>query len=547
MLKFLVVDDDDILRFSIKKILESRSYIVDEASNGALALSMVEARNYDGIFLDVNMPQMSGLEALSYIKRKNPSTFCVILTAYSNVSDALEAMKMGAYDYLEKPVTPEKIFSLIDDALKSTSMVQTAGYCALRSELDFGKDYSMVGESESIKKVYELIYKLAMVDSSVLIMGESGTGKELVARALHYSSSRKKKPFVVVNCGAIPENLVESELFGHERGAFTGADRKKIGKFQYANGGTLFLDEIGDMPLLAQVKLLRVLQEGKITPLGSNQEVSVDVRIIAATNKQLVRLVCEGRFRADLFYRLNVFPIELPPLRERVNDIKTLSLHFIDKLTKKEKTAVSFSDVQNPSYHHEIKDIDYLALKALESYNWPGNIRELENVIEHAYVLETGSSISLRTLPKNIQENFKKFLETNNKKEDDKYKILDQSYDKKDVGLNLDLDLDQKLNMNQESKTDLNKNSSNSNRNDSDNDINIESDFNPIGVEELFDDGSELNFVRMKENFEKNFLIKALTKYNGRINQIASSTNITKMTLLRKLEKYGLDPKKFYK
>ena len=497
MLKFLVVDDDDILRFSVRKILESRSYEVDEASDGIEALSMIEDRVYDGIFLDVNMPNMSGLETLSRIRQKNLSTFCVVLSAYSNVEDAFSAMKMGAYDYLEKPVTSEKLFSLIDDALNTSSIVKMAGYCAPVTELDFGGGRSMIGESESIKKVFDLIYKLALVDSSVLIMGESGTGKELVARALHYSSSRKRQPFVVVNCGAIPENLVESELFGHERGAFTGADRKKIGKFQYANGGTLFLDEIGDMPLLAQVKLLRVLQEGRFTPVGSNQEVSVDVRIIAATNKHLVKLVSEGKFRADLFYRLNVFPITLPPLRERIKDIKNLCYYLIDKLNKKDQ----ISHVGNKS--NQIKDIDYLALKALESYSWPGNIRELENVVEHAYVLETGSQISLKSLPEYIREDFEK-------------KVSEKNIESFNGA-----------------GSDMRENTSG-----------VDS---KSGIFTSFaDEGDRLDFISMKEQFEKSFLLEALKRYKGRINQIALSTNITKMTLLRKLDKYGLDPKEFH-
>ncbi len=496
MLKFLIVDDDEILRFSLRKILESRSYLVDEAQDGVEALSKVDAYIYDGIFLDVNMPNMGGLETLSYIKEKNPSTFCVVLTAYSNVEDALEAMKMGAYDYLEKPVTSQKLFSLIDDALNTTSMVKMAGYCAPKTELDFGGGRSMVGESESIKKVFDLVYKLALVDSSVLIMGESGTGKELVARALHFSSSRKRQPFVVVNCGAIPENLVESELFGHERGAFTGADRKKIGKFQYANGGTLFLDEIGDMPLLAQVKLLRVLQEGRFTPVGSNQEVSVDVRIIAATNKHLVKLVSQGLFRADLFYRLNVFPIILPPLRERVKDIKSLCHYLIDKFNMKEKHTKQPGVITTG----RIQDIDYLALKALECYSWPGNIRELENVVEHAFVLETGSQISLKSLPEHIRDNFEKVVSEKSIHTLDNIKdSTDKAYDTKS------------------------------------------------GIFTSFmDDGGGLDFISMKEQFEKSFLIEALKRYKGRINQIALSTNITKMTLLRKLDKYGLDPKAFH-
>ncbi len=467
--KILVVDDDSTLRLTVRLALESRSYQVDEAEDGLAAIETFEKNGpYDAVILDVNMPRMNGIDALAAIKEKDPKTFCLILTAYSDVKDAIVAIKHGAYDYLEKPVDATRILKLIDQAIQARNMVEIAGNSA--PSLEFAKGRSMIGGSTSIKKIYDITYKLAKVDTPVLIRGESGTGKELVAQALHYNSPRKKNPFVAINCAAIPENLIESELFGHERGAYTGADKKKIGKFQYAASGTIFLDEIGDMSLPMQVKLLRVLQEKKFTPVGSNQEVPCDVRVIGATSRPLEEMIDNGSFRPDLFYRLNVLPIKLPPLRNRKEDIPSLVEFMINKFNK--------------SHSRAINCIDDAALASLRSYSWPGNIRELENVIEHAFIIEVSDTIQISSLPDQVKES------------------------------------------SGEQATGSNPSPSNSSF-------------------DLLTDVSQLNYPQLKEQFEKEFIIRALKAFDGKINQTALNTQMTKVTLLRKLERYGINPKDF--
>lgn len=476
MFKILVVDDDATLRLTARAALETRGYQITEAEDGLEAVETFEKHGpFDAVILDVNMPRMNGIDALTKIKELNPKTFCLVLTAYTDVQDAIQAIKVGAYDYLEKPVNGERILKLIDNALAAQNLVELAGNSA--PTIEFGEDREMIGESSSIRKVFDVIYKLSKVDTSVLIRGESGTGKELVAQALHYNSHRKKGPFVAVNCAAIPENLIESELFGHEKGSFTGADRKKIGKFQYASGGTIFLDEIGDMTLHMQVKLLRVLQDRTFTPVGANQEVSCDVRIIAATSRPLEDMIKSGSFRPDLFYRLNVLPIKLPPLRDRREDIASLVDFMIDKFNK--------------IHSRKIKGIDRAALNALRLYSWPGNIRELENVIEHAFIVETSDRVTLGALPDHLQH-------SNSEHSPIATESVEQIKAKIDDG------------------------------------------------HELISDFSELNYPALKERFEKEFIIRALKAFNGRINQTASHTQMTKVTLLRKLEKYGIDPKDFH-
>ena len=471
MLKILVVDDDSTLRLTVRLALETRKYQVDEAEDGVAALEIFEKNGpYDAVILDVNMPRMNGIDALAAIKEKDPKTFCLILTAYSDVKDAIVAIKHGAYDYLEKPVDNTRILKLIDQAIKARDMVEIAKNSA--PSLEFAEGRTMIGESSSIQKIYDITYKLAKVDTPVLIRGESGTGKELVAQALHYNSSRKKGPFVALNCAAIPENLIESELFGHERGAYTGADKKKIGKFQHASSGTIFLDEIGDMSLPMQVKLLRVLQEKSFTPVGSNQEISCDARVIGATSRPLEEMIEAGTFRPDLFYRLNVLPINLPPLRNRKEDIPSLTNFMINKFNK--------------IHSRDIKSLDPVALNSLQNYAWPGNIRELENVIEHAFILETSDIINKSSLPEHIKENGNGF------------------------------------------STDTSSNVTITANNDN-----------------LLGETPELNYPQLKEQFEKEFITKALKTFNGRINQTALNTQMTKVTLLRKLERYGIDPKDF--
>ena len=496
MLRILVVDDDPTLRMTVRAALETRGYHIEEAADGLEAVEMCRSNGpYDAVLLDVNMPNMSGLEALTRIKEMNPKTFCLILTAYSKVQDAVSAIKNGAYDYLEKPVEAERILKVIDSALEAHSMVEVAAFSAPHLQFDEGRD--MIGESTSIRKVFDLIYKLSKVETSVLIRGESGTGKELVAQALHFNSHRKKGPFVAVNCGAIPENLIESELFGHEKGAFTGADKRKIGKFQFAAGGTIFLDEIGDISFQMQVKLLRGLQEKRFTPVGSNQELTTDVRVISATNKNLEEMIKKSRFRADLFYRLNVLPIHLPALRERREDIDSLTEFMIKKF--------------NHLHSRQMEGISTEALQALQNYSWPGNIRELENVIEHAFIIEAGGRIGLDALPDHIREaaglapaipadmaqGNGSGLAQQDRAREMALKALEERQGKEDSG--------------------------------------ILSDF------------SDLKYPILKERFEKEFIQRALKAFNGRINQTAENTQMTKVTLLRKLEKYNINPKEFRK
>jgi len=361
MLRVLVVDDDADLRLSVASALSESHYLVDQAKDGEEGVNRVRAGKYDLVLLDVNMPRMTGMEALREIKAHDPSTIVIILTAFSNVRDAIEATREGAYNYLEKPIKAENLVYLVDKALKAQQMVKHMSMSAPAFKLPNGTDF--VGQSNEMKKVFSVIDKLSRVDTAVLIRGESGTGKELVASSLHFNGPRKDNRFVTINCSAVPENLIESEFFGHEKGAFTGADSRKIGKFQYADGGTLFLDEIGDISPAMQVKLLRALQEKKFTPVGSNREVEVNVRIVAATNRNLEEAIKAGQFREDLFYRLNVLPINLPPLRERRNDIMVLAKYFIERF--------------NQQHSKKITGLSTEAMALLQAHNWPGNIRLL--------------------------------------------------------------------------------------------------------------------------------------------------------------------------
>lgn len=389
-LKILIVDDEAELRKSIFAILQNKitefDLTIQEVENGRLAVELLKAESFDLVLMDVRMPELDGLEALRAIKEIDPRTFVVIMTAHSNLNDAVKAIKLGAFDYTEKPVDADKLTSLVKKAVETREMVSSLSISG--PIFDDDVDTQFVGGSEKMRSIFHLIDKLAHVDTTVLARGENGTGKELVARAIHSNSPMKHGPFVAINCGAIPENLMESELFGHEKGAFTGAVERKIGKFQQANKGTIFLDEIAELPPEMQVKLLRVLQEKKFTPVGSNREVKSAARVIAATNRNLEKMIEEGSFREDLFYRLNVMPIFIPPLRERIEDLEVLVNQFISKFSKK----------HNRTIHGVSPD----ALTALKNYRWPGNIRELENVIERAFIIENTEQIGINSLPENI-------------------------------------------------------------------------------------------------------------------------------------------------
>ena len=388
-LRALIVDDEPVLRQSVTDALRAMpeyDFELAEAGDGREALAKSRAGEWDLVLMDVRMPEMNGIEALRSIKEHDPRTFVVLMTAHSNLADAVAAIKEGAYDYLEKPVQPQRLAEIVARSVEASEMVSSL---AISNPIfDDDIDSEFVGGSRKMREVFDLIYRLCKVDTTVLVRGENGTGKELVARAIHWNSPRKAGSFVALNCGAIPENLMESELFGHERGAFTGASDRKIGKFQLANGGTIFLDEIAELRPEMQVKLLRVLQERKFTPVGGAREVKTDARIVAATNRNLERMIESGQFREDLFYRLNVMPIFLPSLRDRVDDIEELAWHFIKRFNKQ--------------HSRSIQGISPEALAALKAYRWPGNIRELENVIERAFIVENGDVIGAISLPESV-------------------------------------------------------------------------------------------------------------------------------------------------
>lgn len=387
--KILVVDDDTAHVTTLKVLLESWGYSVDIALDGDEAVGKVKNSSFDLILMDIKMVKMSGIEALKKIKEYNPAIPIIMMTAYSSVESAVEAMKSGAYDYLMKPLDFDALKITINRAMEHINLKMENE----RLKKVLGENFNfnnIIGQSEPIKNLLEKLAMVAPSDANVLITGESGTGKELIARAIHLNSNRNQGPFVAVNCAALTETLLESELFGHEKGAFTGADKKREGRFVSANKGTLFLDEIGEMPITMQPKLLRAIQEGEIQPIGSDKIVKVDVRIIAATNRNLEEEIEKGNFREDLYYRLNVVNLHIPPLRERVEDIPILAKHFLN--------------IYGPKNKKEIKGISPQAMDLLLKYNWPGNVRELENAIEHAVVLCTGDYITEKELPLRIRK-----------------------------------------------------------------------------------------------------------------------------------------------
>jgi nitrogen regulation protein NR(I) len=376
--KLLLVDDEADVQYSFRRIFDSPDIELSTASSGEEALQTIPRVKPDLVVMDVRMGGLNGLETLRRIRQMDTKLPVIMMTAYGTTQTAIEAMKLGAYDYLLKPFEVPKLKEIIFGALKaSRDMKRVVSYQPLLESEDY--ELGVVGRSEPMQKVFKMIGQLAGSDATALITGESGTGKELVARAIYHHSKRSQMPFLAINCAAIPENLLESELFGHERGAFTGAANQRIGKFEQCSGGTIFLDEIGDMSLPTQTKILRVLQNGTFERVGGNQSVKVDVRVIAATNKPLEKAVANKEFREDLFYRLNVVRIEILPLRERKEDIRLLVNYFLKKFAQSQK--------QPP------KSISTEALALLEGYSWPGNVRELENVIQRAIVVTKGEVI----------------------------------------------------------------------------------------------------------------------------------------------------------
>ncbi|NBV51020.1 sigma-54-dependent Fis family transcriptional regulator [bacterium] len=459
MYSILVVDDEQDLRKQIQSLLTLRGYQVEEAADGQEAAEKLAARPFPLVLCDVRMPRMDGLELLRHIKAREYSTTVALITAHGNIREAIEAIREGAFDYIEKPINETLLIELVQKAERAYHMLFNMAYSA--PVLNPGSPNEAIGQSMGMKSIFKMVERLGRVDTSVLIRGENGTGKELVARAIHFNGPRKNGPFVAVNCAALTDTLIESELFGHEKGAFTGADQRHIGKFQYASGGTLFLDEIGETSPALQVKLLRVLQDRTFSPVGSNRELKTDVRIIAATNRDLEAAIKQNKFREDLFYRLNVMPIFLPPLRNRHEDIAPLVHHFIDKF--------------NLRHGKQISSISPEALKTLEHFHWPGNIRELENAIEHAFIVETSNQLSLSSLPDYIRKTSKRKSMT-------------------------------------------------------------------PAVSESFLSAEAMDWEKRKEAFEREFIVNALKRFQGKINLTADQSNIPKNTLLRKIKKYQIKP-----
>lgn len=489
-MKVLVVDDDQGLRLAVKDaLLATGRFEVEESFDGINALEKIKSNDFNLVILDVDMPRMKGLDALTAIKEYDPSVIALMVTAYANINDAVKAVKEGAYNYISKPIKSDELVSMVDKALEAHSLISQVAASAPVLQTEPGR--KIIGSNTHMRKVFHIVDRLSKVDTPVLIRGASGTGKELVARAIHANSTNKDGKFVAINCSAIPENLFESELFGHEKGAFTGAEQRKIGRFQFAEGGTLFLDELGDLPIFMQVKLLRVLQEKVFTPVGANREIESNVRIIAATNRPLEEMIKTGAFREDLYYRLNVMPIFLPSLSERRDDVTQLVKNFVQKFNKKQGKKIVGATPE--------------ALNLLKKYDWPGNIRELENVIEHAFILEEGTHITVPSLPESF------LIATGVDLSAPNIRLATNGYDTEE-----DLDNDESEDIGQD------------------------------GYEEMIKiSGESLDFNRHKEAFEKEFIIKALKMFRGRINQTAIHANIPKKTLLRKIEKYGIVAKDY--
>jgi Nif-specific regulatory protein len=388
MSSILIVDDKSSMRKVLRQTLDEGQNTILEAEDGERALEMIKSKHVDLVITDIKMPKLDGMTLLKMIKELDNEIVVIIMTAYGTIETAVDAMKTGAYDYITKPFSTEQVRITVEKAVERQKLMYENKY--LREKLNDQYNYKrIVGNSPAMQPVYELIEKVAPTDTAVLIRGESGTGKELVAHAIHFNSRRKDRPFIKVNCAVLAEGVLESELFGHEKGSFTGAAGKRIGRFELAGGGSIFLDEIGDISLSTQVKLLRVLQEKEFERVGGTESIRADVRVIAATNKNLEEAIKKGQFREDLFFRLNVVPIHVPPLRERREDIDRLASHFLNRYSLEANKKIS--------------RIDKKALDMMARYHWPGNVRELENAIQRAVVLADSDTIYPSNLPLDIQ------------------------------------------------------------------------------------------------------------------------------------------------
>ena len=386
--RILVIDDDDEIRYSLNRVLSSRGFQVAEASSGEAGIEVAGQDKYEVVFLDNRMGGMNGLETLQHLRSILPEAMVILMTAFGTTQTAIEAMKFGAFDYIIKPFDLKKVLQLTEKALQAhRDLAQSKSeYAPLLDSEDYKE--GIVGSSEAMQEVFKAIGQVATSSVTVMVTGESGTGKELVSRCIHQHSLRSGKPFMAVNCAAIPENLIESELFGHEKGSFTGATQQRLGKFELCDGGTLFLDEIGDMALPTQTKILRALQDGEIQRVGGEKTIKVDVRLLAATNRDLEKMVEDKSFREDLYYRLNVMRIRMPSLRDRLSDVPELVDFMLQRLQKDRKAKV--------------RKVSSEALQVLCNYNWPGNVRELENTIQRSVVLAQGDTILKKDLPEEI-------------------------------------------------------------------------------------------------------------------------------------------------
>jgi len=391
--RLLVIDDEANMRHMLSTVLKKANYLVDTASDGSEGLQMIEGGQYDFVLCDIKMPKMTGMEFLKASREGIGTSTVIMMSAYGSIDTAIEAMKLGAYDYISKPFKTDEVYLTLKKAEERESLKKENRILKERIEKIEGdyKFHNMVTRSKAMQSLFQMANKAAQYKTTVLILGDSGTGKELFARGIHYSSDRAEKPLVPVNCGGIPENLLESELFGHKKGAFTGADHNKKGLFQEAEGGTIFLDEIGELPLALQVKLLRVLQENEIRPIGDSKSMKIDVRVVAATARDLEKEVEKGTFRRDLYYRLNVMTFKLPPLRKRTEDIPQLCKRFIDQF--------------NETLGKNISDLAPEAMSRLLEYSWPGNVRELENSIERAMVIADDSLLLPEHFPAGVMAN----------------------------------------------------------------------------------------------------------------------------------------------
>ena len=386
--RILIVDDEEGMRRLLSRVLTREGYETSAVGSGAEALRLVASERFDLVVTDIKMPEMDGLQLLAELKEYEPSLPIIVITAYGTIENAVQALRSGAYDYIAKPFENDEIKLTVAKAFERERLLAENRY--LHAELEGRYDFSgIVGGSLAMQQVYDMASSVAVSNANVLITGESGTGKELLARSIHYSSLRKEKPFVVLNCAAISEGVLESELFGHEKGAFSGALDTRKGRFERADQGTLFIDEVAEMSMAAQVKLLRVIQEHEFERVGGNKTISVDVRIVAATNKKLEDQVKNGNFREDLYYRLNVVNINVPPLRSRREDVEPLSRFFLEKYTSETGKKIT--------------DLSPRALSCLLAHDWPGNVRELQNAIERAVVLSKGSVLTPRDFPQGMQ------------------------------------------------------------------------------------------------------------------------------------------------